>query len=76
MGASDQDPAITMTVTIPNADVAWQLAQFCKRMNLSRAIEFTEGHLSHDDRQRDAYLMLDGIEAVQRGLLSAGFSPR
>lgn len=70
------DDSITLTVQLPNGDVAWQLAQFCKRISFNAAFELTEAHLSCDERTRLAYQMLAGMDAVARALADAGHSPR
>lgn len=67
---------VTLTVTIEDEEVAWQLAQFCKRSEFSDFFEHTEAHLQHDERNRRAYQMIAGIDAVQDGLREAGFDPR
>lgn len=66
----------TITLTLANGDVAWQLAQFCKRVGYEAAYELTEAHLSPDERRERAYQMLAGIDAVSRGLAEAGIAPR
>ena len=71
---ADQQP-VQFQVSVPQ-DVALQLAQFCKRSSFDTFLSYTEGHLSVEDRQRRAYQMIAGIEAVARGLADAGISPR
>ncbi len=66
---------VTITVTM-NEDLAMQLAQFCKRSTFDQFYDLTEAHLPHEERQRRAYQMIGGIEAVQRALSECGFSPR
>lgn len=67
---------VTLSVTIASPAVAKQLAQFCKRSTFDTFYEMTEAHLSHEERKDLAYQMISGIEAVQRSLSEAGFSPR
>lgn len=67
---------VTLTVTIEDEGVAWQLAQFCKRSEVSTFYNYTETHLLPDERRSIAYQMIAGIEAVQDGLREAGFDPR
>lgn len=57
---------ITLTVELPNAECAEQLAQFCKRSVFSNFYNMTEAHFSHSERTRLAYQMITGIESVQR----------
>ncbi|MBX9348788.1 hypothetical protein K5M36_17005 [Chromobacterium vaccinii] len=59
-----------------SADAAYQLAQFCKRVQFSTFYELTEAHLSRDERTRRAYLMVDGLMAIMTGLNEAGHAPR
>lgn len=66
---------VTITATM-NEDVAMQLAQFCKRSTFDQFYDLTEAHLPHEERQRRAYQMIGGIEAVQRALGESGFAPR
>jgi hypothetical protein len=61
---------VKITATLQNEDVAWQLAQFCKRSTFDQFYDLTE------ERKRRAYQMIAGIEAVQRALSEAGFEPR
>lgn len=68
--------AITLTVTLPNEDVAWQLAQFCKRSSFNDFYELTEAHLPADERTARAYQMIAGIDAVAMALHEADFKPR
>lgn len=65
-----------ISVTLASSDVAWQLAQFCKRVGYDAAYELTEAHLPPDERRIRAYQMLAGIDAVSRGLAEAGIAPR
>jgi|GEM_PF-2165016 len=56
--------------------VAHQLAQFAKRCTFNTFYEFTEAHLSDDERKQRAYQMIAGIEAVGAALATAGHAPR
>ena len=67
---------IIVTAVLPNAAVAFQLAQFCKRSTFDTFYAMTEAHLSDDKRTALAYQMIAGLDAVSRGLADAGFSPR
>ena len=71
---SYQQP-VTIDVTMAD-EVAGQLAQFCKRSTFNIFYDLTEAHLPHEERQRRAYLMIAGIEAVQGALAEAGHAPR
>jgi hypothetical protein len=53
----------------------YQLAQFCKRATFSEFYDLTEVYLPHDERQRCAYQMIAGIEAVQGALGEIGIAP-
>lgn len=66
---------VTITVTM-DEEVAMQLAQFCKRATFNDFCDLTEAHLPHDERQRRAYQMIGGIEAVQGALSETGIAPR
>lgn len=67
---------ITISVEM-DEDVAYQLAQFCKRSTFSQFFDLTEAHEDHEVRQRRAYQMISGIEAVQAALAKqAGIAPR
>jgi len=70
-----RDTPVTITATM-TPEVAEQLAQFAKRALFDTFYGFTEAHLPHEERQRRAYLMVDGIEAIAVGLRDAGYSPR
>jgi hypothetical protein len=70
------DEQIAIHATLPNASVALQLAQFCKRSTFDSFYSLTEAHLSHQERSELAYQMIEGVTAVARGLADAGFSPR
>jgi hypothetical protein len=67
--------AVTITATL-TPEVAEQLAQFAKRATFVTFYEFTEAHLSHDERKERAYQMIAGIEAVGGALANAGHAPR
>lgn len=66
---------VTISATMDD-DVAWELAQFCKRSTFHTFYDFTEAHLSHDERTALAYRMIRGIEAVQHALAKQGYEPR
>lgn len=67
----------TVTITVQmTPEVAHQLAQFCKRSTYSTFFEFTEPHLSNEERTSRAYQMISGIEAVAGALAEAGYAPR
>jgi hypothetical protein len=68
------DP-VTITAVMDD-DVAWELAQFCKRSTFSTFYEFTEAHLPPDERTALAYRMIRGIEAVHAALAQQGYAPR
>jgi hypothetical protein len=71
--AAERSVTVTLSIT---PDVAYQLAQFCKRSQFSQFYELTEAHLSIDERQQRAYQMIAGVEAVQAALAKEGFEPR
>ena len=60
---------VTVTIQVPNGAVAMALAQFVKRLGWQ---ELRQNAVS----EGEAYLMRDGVDAVQRGLSDSGFSPR
>ncbi|EJA8139900.1 hypothetical protein MWW66_004337 [Escherichia coli] len=62
------DEKITLTLEL-DENVAWALAQFCKRTTHQ---DCAERSTSEDE----AYLMMDGVNAVMRGLAESGISPR
>jgi hypothetical protein len=66
---------ITITVSM-DEEVAMQLAQFCKRSTFNEFYNLTEAHLPYDERQRRAYQMIAGSEAVQGALSEIGIAPR
>lgn len=70
---SQQD--VQITISIP-AGVAHQLAQFAKRSTFNTFYEFTEAHLSDEERKTRAYQMIAGIEAIGAALADAGHAPR
>ena len=70
------DKPILLSVELANVDVAYQLAQFCRRSTYSLFFDMTEVHLPEGERQTRAYQMIAGIEAVQRALGEAGYNPR
>jgi hypothetical protein len=70
-----------MTTYIPiqatlEHDVAWELAQFCKRSTFQTFYDYTEAHLPDQERTALAYRMIAGIEAIQTALAHAGVEPR
>ena len=67
--------SVTIDVTMSD-EAAGQLAQFCKRSTFNIFYDLTEAHLPHAERQRRAYLMIAGIEAVQGALAQTGHAPR
>lgn len=66
---------VTITAVMDD-DVAWELAQFCKRSTFNTFYDYTEEHLPPVQRTALAYRMIGGIEAVQRALAEQGYSPR
>jgi hypothetical protein len=67
---------ITLAVDLRSAEIALQLAQFCKRSTFDTFFDMTEAHLSYDARMMQAYQAMNGIDAVSRALAAAGISPR
>ncbi|HAT4519812.1 TPA: hypothetical protein I9281_004805 [Serratia marcescens] len=59
---------VTIAVEL-DSSVAWALAQLCKRTTHSDCEERSES-------EDEAYLMMDGVNAVMRALSEAGYSPR
>ncbi|HHD2080343.1 TPA: hypothetical protein ACN1KX_005429 [Klebsiella pneumoniae] len=59
---------VTLTLEL-DTEVAWALAQFCKRTSHS---DCAERSISEDE----AYLMMDGVNAVMRELSKSGINPR
>lgn len=59
---------ITLTLEL-DQNIAWALAQFCKRTTHQ---DCAERSTSEDE----AYLMMDGVNAVMRELADSGISPR
>jgi hypothetical protein len=70
-----KDNTVVFTTSMSDEQAA-QLAQFAKRSTFNTFYAFTEAHFPHEERQRRAYLMIAGIEAVQGALASIGFAPR
>jgi hypothetical protein len=56
--------------------VSFQLAQFCKRLRLDHFLALTEPLQDVDAREKRAYQMRDGIEAVRAALREVGVAPR
>jgi hypothetical protein len=73
---AEHDPKPVTISAEMHPDVAYQLAQFCKRSTFSQFYESTEAHLPHDERNRLAYQMIAGIDAIRAALAEAGYSPR
>ena len=48
---------------------AWALAQFCKRTTHQDCAELSTS-------EEEAYTMMDGVNAVMRGLAESGIAPR
>ena len=67
---------IVLEVELADAETAWQLAQFIKRVPFSELRALTEAHLSGAVRDELAYRMLAGLAAVARALTEKGFAPR
>lgn len=67
---------IVLQVELADGDMAWQLAQFIKRISFSTVRELTDAHLPPADRDELAYQMLHGLDAVGRALREKGFAPR
>lgn len=66
---------VVVRLELPD-DVAFQLAQFCKRSTFDTFFALTEAHLPTNERQARAYQMIAGIEAMRDALADAGVSPR
>lgn len=62
------DEKVTLTLEL-DTEVAWALAQFCKRTAHSDCAEISTS-------ENEAYLMMDGLNAVMRELTKSGISPR
>ena len=62
------DDKITLTLEL-DKNIAWALAQFCKRASHQ---DCAERSTSEDE----AYLMMDGVNAVMRELAESGINPR
>ncbi|HBC0018007.1 TPA: hypothetical protein JG871_003926 [Enterobacter hormaechei subsp. xiangfangensis] len=59
---------VEITVSLP-PDVAAALAQFVKRTTWTDARERATS-------DKEAYLMMDGVDAIMRALAEAGHAPR
>jgi hypothetical protein len=68
--------SVDLQVSLPNAQVAMQLAQLCKRIGFSDCYELTEAHLSTEERTQRAYQMIAGMDRVASALSDQGFAPR
>lgn len=62
------DEKVSLTLEL-DTKVAWALAQFCKRTSHSDCAE-------RSTSENEAYLMMDGVNAVMRGLAESGINPR
>lgn len=71
----DNSGAVRFCVEL-DEEVAWELAQFIKRSCFGTYHELTEAHLSEEERNRRAYLMIAGVNEIQKALSEAGVSPR
>jgi hypothetical protein len=67
---------IDLQVSLPDARVAMQLAQLCKRIGFAACYELTEAHLSAEERKERAYQMIAGMDRVASALADQGFAPR
>lgn len=78
MGKRNAVPAATVSLRIDELtdEQAWQLAQFCKRITFASVREVTDGGQSGEQRDDQAYVMLEGINAVARALRDKGYAPR
>lgn len=59
---------VTLTLEL-DTEVAWALAQFCKRTSHSDCAQLSTS-------ENEAYLMMDGLNAVMRELTKSGINPR
>ncbi|HFY9976047.1 TPA: hypothetical protein ACIIU7_005236 [Klebsiella pneumoniae] len=62
------DEKVSLTLEL-DTEVAWALAQFCKRTSHSDCAE-------RSTSENEAYLMMDGVNAVMRELAESGINPR
>lgn len=62
------DEKVSLTLEL-DTEVARALAQFCKRTSHSDCAE-------RSTSENEAYLMMDGVNAVMRGLAESGINPR
>ncbi|EFD5217222.1 hypothetical protein FY855_13960 [Escherichia coli] len=62
------DEKVSLTLEL-DTEVAWALAQFCKRTSHSDCAELSTS-------ENEAYLMMDGVNTVMRGLAESGINPR
>lgn len=62
------DEKIILTLEL-DQNVAWALAQFCKRTTHQDCAERATS-------DNEAYDMMDGVNAVMRGLANSGVNPR
>ena len=57
--------AVVTIVAGKHPDIALQLAQFAKRSTFDTFYQFTEAHLSDDERTAKAYQMIAGVDAIK-----------
>ncbi|WP_258187638.1 DUF7706 family protein [Klebsiella pneumoniae] len=62
------DEKVTLTLEL-DKNVAWALAQFCKRTTHQDCVD-------RSPSENEAYLMMDGVNSVMRGLSESGINPR
>lgn len=73
---SEETPVLVTITATMNEDVAWQLAQFCKRSTFNEFYDRTEEHLPREERTKRAYHMIAGIDAIAAALEREGHKPR
>ena len=71
---TDQEKLIDISVSM-SPEVAYELAQFMKRLGFDDFLDKTEAHLSNEVRKSKAHQMSTGIEALRAALAQAGISP-
>lgn len=70
-------PEANITITTElEPEVAYQLAQFCKRSCFNDFYDLTEAHLSVEERKERAYKMIAGINSIAKSLSEQGIAPR
>ena len=72
---SGQTETVVITAHMTD-EAASQLAQFIEGSCFDTFYEYTENYLPHAERQRRAYLMIDGIHAIQKALTEVGYAPQ